>query len=204
VADSYRELRGKIVADDWAASITAYLEYHDAARVRGDGRVYWVPPQRVDDVRRLGAFLQEVGIDLILCELEPETRTVVEQVAHDSLADQLDQLQAEAAAFDGTQKPSTYARRLDEYQRLRERAILYRTNEPKTLLFVSDDPTAKASAQTLESMGLAGRWEQAGPAQVSIQNSGPPGAAVSIRVRLPQGRTLASIAPSLTVLGIGL
>ena len=126
VADAYHELRGKIVADDWSGVITAYLEQHDAARVRGDGRVYWVPPQRVEAVRRLGAFLQEIGIDLVLCELEPEVRPVVEQVAHDSLDEQISALEAEVQEFDGTQKPSTYARRLDDYQRLRERAVLYR------------------------------------------------------------------------------
>jgi hypothetical protein len=85
-----------------------------------------VPPQRVEAVRRLGAFLQEIGIDLVLCELEPEVRPVVEQVAHDSLDEQISALEAEVQEFDGTQKPSTYARRLDDYQRLRERAVLYR------------------------------------------------------------------------------
>jgi hypothetical protein len=273
VADAYRDLRGKIVADDWSGVITAHLEQHDAARVRGDGRVYWVPPQRVQDVRRLGAFLQEVGIDLVLCELEPEVRPVVEQVAHDSLDEQIAALELEAQEFDGTQKPSTYTRRLDEYQRLRERAVLYRdalgvgvdraeqvlnelerkvttmldlrrqtvvhrdgttdqttgatpaptntttpttlrfagavftatsTDEPETLLFVSDDARAKTSAQMLESMGLAGRWQQAGPAQVAIQNSGPPGAAVSIRVRLTSDQSLTSAVRALAAIGIEL
>ena len=73
VRDAYKSLRGKIVADDWSSSITNYLESHDAARMRGDGRVYWVPPQRVVEVRTLSRFLGEVGIDLIMCEIEPET-----------------------------------------------------------------------------------------------------------------------------------
>lgn len=269
VAEVYRELRGKIVADDWSGVITAYLEKHDAARIRGDGRVYWVPPQRIPDVKKLGGFLAEVGIDLVLCEIEAESKTVVEQVAQDSLEDQLDRLQQEADAFDGTQKPSTYARRLDEYQRLRERAGLYKdalglgvqkadkvlaeleqkvqtmldlrlqtvvhrdgtvdsistglaksatsvptlrfagatfipaeSDDPSILLFVSDDNYARSSAQTLEAMGLAGKWQQAGACQVSIQNSGPPGAAVSIRLRVPAGQSLASSARRLAALGI--
>lgn len=277
VADAYHELKGKIVADDWSSVITSYLEKHHAARIRGDGRVYWIPPQRLPAVRKLGTFLAEVGIDLVLCEIEAESRTVVEQVAQNSLEDQLDRLQQEAAAFDGTQKPSTYARRLDEYQHLRERATLYRealgvgvdkaekvlaelelkiqsmldirrqtvvhrdgtvsgssgnssrpnpdglakaassvptlsfagatfthaeSEDPSVLLFVSDDNYARSSAEALETMGLAGKWQQAGTCRVSIQNSGPPGAAVSIRLRLPEGQPLSSTARSLAVLGI--
>jgi len=269
VAEAYRELRNKIVADDWSSTITAYLESHDAARVRGDGRVYWVPPQRLDEVRQFGAFLAEVGIDLVLCEIEAESRTVVTAVAQESLDEQINALEQEVATFDGTQKPTTYQRRLDEYQRLRERAVLYRdalglgvdraeqvlkeleqkvsamldvrrqtvvhrdgtadrigveapaapvttlrfagstftqasSSAPAELLFVSDDEFARSSVQALEAMGLAGRWQQAGACSVSIQNSGPPGAAVSIRLRLPEGQTLSSTVKALAAIGIEL
>ena len=242
--------------------------------------MYWVPPQRVEAVKQLSAFLAEVGIDLILCELEPEVRSVVEQVASESISDQLERLQAEVTAFDGTQKPSTYQRRLDEYQRLRQRATLYKdalgvgvdrarlvlneleqkvqamldirrqstvhkdgtisgpaalassvpspspipepTEQPTSLrfagasftlansedpavqIFVSDDETAKATAKALESMGIAGSWQQAGPVQVNIKNSGPPGAAVSIRLRLPDDLSLDAFSSHLAGLGIEL
>ena len=280
VADNYDHLRGKITSEDWSGTITTYLEQHDAARVRSDGRIYWCPPQRVDAVKQLGVFLAEVGIDLILCELEPEVRSVVEQVAQDSVNDELDRLQAEVVAFDGTQKPSTYLRRLEEYQRLRQRATLYRdalgvgvdraklvldelehkvqamldirrqttihkdgtisgpsalassapspspapepteqplslrfagasftpfdSDDPAVQIFVSDDETAKSTAKALESMGIAGTWQQAGPVQVNIQNSGPPGAAVSIRLRLPHDLSLNASASHLAGLGIEL
>jgi hypothetical protein len=126
VRATYDELRGMVVADDWAPSITAALVQLGAAAVRDDGRVYWLPPQQLDAVRKLGAFLHEVGIDLVMCEIEAEARAVVTEVAQSSLVDELDRLQAEAAAFDGTQRPSTYEGRLDEYQRLQQRAVLYR------------------------------------------------------------------------------
>jgi hypothetical protein len=274
VADAYRNLRGKVVADDWSSSITAHLEAHDAARVRGDGRVYWVPPQRLAEVRQFGAFLAEVGIDLILCEIESENRTVVQIVAQESLADQLQTLETEAQSFDGTQKPSTYTRRLEEYQRLRERAVLYRdalgvgaekaqsvlaelekkvtamlevrstvvvhrdgtidrvedpparpfdAPKPVTLqfagatfrpgttpgddhavqVFTSGEPAAKSVITALETMGLADRWQAAGPVQVNIRNSGPVGAEVSISVRLPGKTTVAGVARHLAALGIG-
>jgi len=281
VADNYDSLRGKIVAEDWSSTITFFLEKHDAARIRGDGRIYWVPPQRVDAVKQLGAFLAEVGIDLILCELEPETKTIVQDVASESIEQQLNKLEAELLNFDGTQKPSTYVRRLDEYQRLRQRATLYKdalgvgveraeqvlgeleqkvqtmldirrqtvihkdgtisgpsskpkaekpvrpkeqtptpsaltlrfagaaftpadSNDPAVLSFVSDDETAKSTAQALESMGIAGCWQKAGPVRVNIKNSGPPGAAVSIRLRLPDDLTLDASASHLAGLGIEL
>ena len=126
VREAFQNLRGKIVADDWSSSNTTYLESHDAARMRGDGRVDWVPPQRIEDVRKLSSVLGKVGIDLIMCEIEPEVQTVVQDVAQVSIDDELDRLQVEATAFDGKQKPSTYSRRLDEYKRLRQRAVLYR------------------------------------------------------------------------------
>ena len=308
VRSAFNSLQGKIVADDWSSSITSYLESHDAARMRGDGRVYWVPPQRLDDVRKLSAFLAEVGIDLIMCEIEPETRTVVQDVAQVSIDEELDRLHAEAEAFDGKQKPSTYSRRLDEYQRLRQRAVLYRdalgvganrasqvleglerkvgsmlelrktitvhrdgsvsspadekpsdsslehadpvagnvagdpsqqhkaTNEvltslsesvadgitsppsltfagaqfslqeelDDTLTYVSDEEAAKSSVSALESMGLAGKWQQAGPVKINIQNSGPKGAAVSLRFQVPDDQALRNSATALSSWGIQL
>ena len=271
VAEAYRELRGKVVSDDWSGAITAFLESHDAARVRDDGRVFWVPPQRLSEVRQFGSLLAEIGIDLVLAEIEAESRVVVEAVAQESLDEQITALESEAQAFDGTQKPSTYARRLDEYQRLRGRAVLYRdalgvgveraeqvlselerkvttlldlrrqtvvhrdgtvdnieaqapaaltvpttlrfagsvftqgdSPDPAVLIFVSDDEPARSSVQALESLGLAGKWQQAGACQVSIQNSGPPGAAVSIRLRLPENSPLATAAGSLAAVGIEL
>jgi hypothetical protein len=285
VADAYASLRGNIVAEDWSSTITAFLEQHDAARIRGDGRVYWVPPQRVDAVKQLGAFLSEVGIDLILCELEPEVRTVVEQVAHESIEDQLKKLQEEVAKFDPKTKPSTLSKRLDIVNTLKARANLYRealgvgvehaeqvldvleakvqamfelrkntivhrdgtisgpatmapsalspeptpepgeqatapsdmtlkfagatftpaaSDDPSILTFISDDQSAKTTAQALESMGIAGSWQQAGPVQVNIKNSGPPGAAVSISLRLPDDLSLHASGPHLAGLGIEL
>jgi hypothetical protein len=293
VNSAFQQLRGKIIADDWSGSITTYLERHDAARVRGDGRVYWVPPQRLNDIKRIGAFLQDIGIDLVLCEIEPEIQTVVQDVAKVSIEEELDRLQEEADGFDGRQKPSTYTRRLEEYQRLRQRAVLYRdalgvgseraqkvldeleqrvssmltlrkqtvvhrdgtsiTNEeePKggleqapalgtssttgcceetqplnndninpsaigflgakftlrsdtdgVLTYISDDAAAKSSVAALESMGLAGKWQNVGPAKISVQNSGPEGAAVSLHFQLPKELSLFDASSSLSAWGI--
>jgi Family of unknown function (DUF6744) len=267
VADAYQTLRDKITADDWSSSITSFLETHDAARVRGDGRVYWIPPQRLDDIRSFGALLADVGIDIVLAEICAESRTVVEQVAQNSLDEQLVRLETEVELFDGTQKPSTYQRRLDEYQRLRERAGLYRdalglgisraervltdleqkvstmlnlrrqtvihreesttelAAEPtdskptirfagaefkltaetdEELIFASADEFAVASVASLESMGLADRWQSAGQVEVKIHNSGPLGADVTIAIKLPAAQPIEKYAPSLASLGIEL
>jgi hypothetical protein len=272
VADAFSHLRGKVVADDWSTCITGYLERHGAARIRSDGRVSWIPPQRLDAVRRYSALLAEVGIDLVLCEIEPEATAVVERVAAESIDEQLTKLQEEADAFDGRQKPSTYARRLDEYQRLRERAVLYRdalgvgvqqaetvlgeletkvstmldirrktvihrddppseaptteprpdanatprlrfagvdfqptdTDDPNTLLFVTDDERAISTVHALEAMGLAGTWQKAGPIGVSIENSGPAGSRVSVTLQIPTNTTIQSASRSLAAIGIEL
>ena len=71
-------------------------------------------------------------------------------------------------------------------------------------MFVSSDNRAKSSVQILESIGLTGKWQRAGTAEVSIQNSGPPGAEVSIKLRLPDDQGLQEAAKSLASLGIEL
>ena len=289
VAESYRTLRGKIVAEDWSASVTSFLENHDAARIRPG--VYWIPPQRVVAVRQLGGFLAEIGIDLVLCEVAAEVRTVVQDVANESLDQQLDRLQAEVAEFDGNQKPSTYARRLKEYGRLRDRAALYAdalglgvgkakavldeleakvsvmldlrrktvvhrdgsstdpvessptgvtvaraddepgpstegvspamslatpalrfagarfelvggVAEDSVFTFVGDDSGAIEKVRLLEKMGIAGKWQRLGSTKVLIKNSGPPGAAISIGVELPEGQDIHMAARSLSAIGI--
>jgi len=78
------------------------------------------------------------------------------------------------------------------------------SSDPSILRFISDDDYAKASASALESMGVAGRWQQAGPVEVSIENHGPPGKAVSIRLKVPGGLDLADAAKALVGIGIEL
>ena len=123
---AYAELRGKIVADDWTAAVTSELERLGAVAFREDGRVYWVPPQSLAEVRRLQGFLTDVGMTLVVAEVEAETTGAVTEVVSESVADQVHKLTLEVAEFDGTQKPSTYVRRLEEYQSLRGKCVLYR------------------------------------------------------------------------------
>jgi hypothetical protein len=70
--------------------------------------------------------------------------------------------------------------------------------------YTSDDAAAKSSVAMLESMGLAGKWQTAGAIRLSIQNSGPPGAAVSLKFQLPSDQTLASSSTALQTWGIEL
>ncbi|MDD5310037.1 MAG: hypothetical protein PHU25_22195 [Deltaproteobacteria bacterium] len=226
---NYCDLRGKLVSDDWTMTCTKELERLGAVPFREDGRVYWCPPQSLDSVRRLQRFLAEVGVIVVVAEVEAENTGVVTEIVSESVADQLHALALEVEAFDGTQKPGTYARRLEEYQHLRERAILYRdalgvgvertvevlnelerkvsemlelrtktvvhrdrsvssassktpsetpalnvltfagarftkadSDTDSELLFVSSDERAVSSVRALESMGLAGTWQNAG------------------------------------------
>jgi hypothetical protein len=250
--------------DDWSAATTSFLLAHDAARIRSG--VFWVPPQQLSDVQCFVSLLGEVGVDLVLCEIEAESRQVVEAVAHQTLEEQIEQLRLEAAQFDGTQKPTTYSRRLEHYQRLRSRAVLYREAlgvgidaaesvlselehkvttmldvrkmtvmsrrpeptpvqphasqqpalrfaaatfrlievESDALTFASGERAALASVHTLESIGLANRWQPAGNLLVNIRNSGPIGSDVSITVKPARRETLGTCAGSLRLLGIEL
>ena len=71
-----------------------------------------------------------------------------------------------------------------------------------TITYVSDDEAAKASVATLESMGLAGSWQQVGQVKINIRNSGPAGAAVSLRFQVPDGTTLLESSSALMSWGI--
>lgn len=124
VAEAYENLRGKIVSDDWTDTLTKFFEEQDAARVREDGRVYWLPPQALETVSRLKTFLESIGISLVVLPSSAEPG-VVQHIIQKDLHTKLEQLQREARNFDGRQKPSTYKRRLEKLRRLRQRAQKY-------------------------------------------------------------------------------
>lgn len=123
----YQAIRGKILPGDWTSTLTDYLTTDcQATAMREDGRVYWIPPQCVAQAHVLRDFLAEVGIALVLCEIEAQARATVVQAVQESLAEQLQALEDQAAAFSGDEKPSNYKRRLEEYASLRKRATTYR------------------------------------------------------------------------------
>jgi hypothetical protein len=72
------------------------------------------------------------------------------------------------------------------------------------ITYVSDDTAATCSVAMLESIGLAGKWQQAGSLKLSIQNSGPAGAAVSLRFLVPPDQTIQGSASALQTWGIEL
>jgi hypothetical protein len=123
----FAELRGKLVADDWTSFIGEQLERLGAVTMRDDGRVHWLPPQAIDAARKLQAFLSEVGVTLIMAEVAAENAAVVTEVVAESLDDAIHNLELEVREFDEKQKPSMFVRRLEEYQKLRERALLYKS-----------------------------------------------------------------------------
>ncbi len=73
-----------------------------------------------------------------------------------------------------------------------------------TITYVSDEDAAKNAVAPLESMGLAGKWQQAGEVKIKIQNSGPAGAAVSLMFQVRGGTALQSSTTSLATWGIEL
>ena len=127
VDQQYQDYRGKIMAPDWTNSIMTYLigDCH-AQAMRDDGRVVWIPPVSLPQVYDLKPFLEAVGITMAILVVEAEHTIMVQQATTESIAGQLQALQEEVAAFDGTQKPSTYKARIVAYQALRKRATLYR------------------------------------------------------------------------------
>jgi hypothetical protein len=126
VDTAYQELRGKIVAGDWTESLVEYLRTDCYAQsMLTSGYVYWIAPQYLDVVKQLQPFLEHVGISLVLCEVETESKNVVEQAAQEGLADQLAALQTEIDAFSGEEKPTTFRLRIERLQALRKRATVY-------------------------------------------------------------------------------
>jgi len=122
---TYSELRGRLVSDDWTATIAKCMDEIGAVGMRPDGRIWWCPPQSLDYIRRLQGFLAEVGVTLFLAEVESENAGVVTEVVAESVEEQLHKLELEVADFSETQKPSMFAARLDQFQKLRQKALLY-------------------------------------------------------------------------------
>ena len=126
---AYQALRGRICAGDWTSTLTDYLLRTCYAQpMRESGVIYWVPPPNVSQLHTLTAFLKDVGISLIICEIEADTMPVIQQAAQEGLADQLAELEAKVAAFSGEEKPSNYKHRLEEFQALRARCLVYRAS----------------------------------------------------------------------------
>ena len=123
---AFQAIRGRICPGDWTDALTTYLVSEcQAFAFREDGRVYWCPASHMGQLVPLSAFLSQVGISLVVCEVETKTRALLRQAAQESLADKLQALQDEVAAFDGKQKPSNYKKRIEEIVALRKRATVY-------------------------------------------------------------------------------
>ena len=124
---AYQSLRERIDRPDWTQTISTYLvDTCQAQPLREDGRIWWLAPSYLPRARQLQAFLQDVGIQLVLAEVESEAVTVVRDAAQETLAEQLDALQAQVAQFDGKQKPSNYRERITEIVALKAKANAYK------------------------------------------------------------------------------
>lgn len=129
IETEYRIRRGKIMPADWTGNICQYLvQVCHGAPMKEDGRVYWIPPSAFSALERLELLVSRFGIKIIKLEIgSEENEAEVRDAASDSLGIELDELMAEASAFDGTQNPSTYASRLEQYENLRRRAEAYKS-----------------------------------------------------------------------------
>lgn len=123
----YQQLRGKIDKPDWTSVITAYLVHHcDGQPVREDGRVFWIPPQKLLTANTLGSFLGAVGVNLVMCQIESTDTPVAVESAEKGLAAQLADLQTEVAAFDGSERTTTLRARIETFETMRRRATMYK------------------------------------------------------------------------------
>lgn len=142
---AYQALRGKICPGDWTGALTTYLVQECYAQaVRDDGRIYWCAPAYVARLAPLTDFLGAVGISLVVCELEANAVSVVQEAAAEGLADQLARLTTDVAALqDGEKhKPSNHKRRLADIVDLRKRAMVYQAT-----LGIATESVAHALAQ---------------------------------------------------------
>lgn len=127
---TYQDLRGRIMSDDWTDTINEYLlETCDAQPMRGDGRIYWVPPDKQALLEPLKVYLDAVGIAMFDMPIEStDTANIqnVQEAVAENLLDQLKNLADEVQAFDGTQSSMTYQSRLEVCEKMRARCTLYR------------------------------------------------------------------------------
>lgn len=123
----FQGLRGMVCPGDWTEAITEYVKGAcQGFAFKENGHVYVVPSRNIHLLDKLQAFLAQVGISLVVVEVEPSVEYAVQDAAAESIAGELQKLQDAVAAFDGTQKPSNYRARVQEITELRKRATVYK------------------------------------------------------------------------------
>lgn len=122
---AYQQMRGLVCATDWTKRIIDYIVGDCGAMAINPRGAWWVPPAEVPKLLALRAMLAEVGIALIVCEVEPANVGDMREVATSGLHDQLEALREEVRGFDGTQKASVYKTRLEQLRAVRAKALAY-------------------------------------------------------------------------------
>ena len=123
---AYQALRGLVLAGDWTKNLIDYIVGEcQGTSLKDNGHVWWVPPPGVAKLTALRAMLAEVGLALFVSEIAAENVGDVRQVAQRGLSEQIEELRADVAGFDGSQAPSVYKHRLGQLSALRQKALAY-------------------------------------------------------------------------------
>jgi hypothetical protein len=127
VDEAYRDIRGKIVGDDWTANIVDYLTNDLAAMYFKPN--YWVPPQMVKKVQELAEFLRDnIGIRVYIAEISGDQAVAdIKEKAQQTLSDKLNELVEQVEDFDGTERSTVYTIRMQRALELKKQANLYKS-----------------------------------------------------------------------------
>lgn len=123
---AYQALRGLVFAGDWTKHIVDYITGPcKGVAFLDSGKMYWIPPQGTTQLRALRGMLDDVGIGLMIGEIEAESMGDVREVARGGLNEQLEALRAEVEAFTGQEPAKVYRHRLDKLRELRATQMAY-------------------------------------------------------------------------------
>ena len=125
IRTQYETLVGKIRTEDWTLKVSEFLG--DIGCFRMKRAVFYVPQPVLGKVQSYAKLLVDVGIDLLICEVEPQQVQVVQRRAQETLMETLEGLSQQIEKFDGlTQREGTYKAKLDEFKMLQSKIALYK------------------------------------------------------------------------------
>lgn len=128
---AFTRLRTTHTPDDVRRAMLRTLNAAAAVSLRDNGGVYWIPSPHAELVRRLRDAIERIGaskVFILPVHRSAESERALGSVARGAIEQELAALQSELDQFlaNPPERASTLVRRLDTFELLRAKAVLYR------------------------------------------------------------------------------
>jgi hypothetical protein len=125
--NEFESLRNRIGLAEWTDHLRNLLQDKwSALAARHEGRVYWVPENQVDLVRRMSALTESLEVfGIVVLPLDESQKNLVSTIIHDWATGGMATIQKEVNSFTGKENVSRYKRVERDMHQLLERFQWY-------------------------------------------------------------------------------